>query len=181
MRGANWKGSPMWPNTGPCSPPTPPHIGDFPPMLAAADMKPHEGVYTFVDPSGKNTNIASNRLHDWCATANLETMALPVTAEMANRFLRDNAVSMDRIFELLGKETLSPVIVCHDGFYGSNGGPNIFFVDGHHRYVLASMMGRTWIPCYFLTVPQWSPFQIEGLADLTSQQLIDIPLIKRNY
>lgn len=145
-------------------------------------MRPGEGIYTFVDNSGVNINIASQRLHDWCAAAGLEPQLAPVDRDLSKTFIRDNAVSRDRVKELMKRKDLAPIILCKDGTFSTkNGGPNVYLVDGHHRYVLYSALKLPYIPAYCLEVEQWKPFEIEGLSDISREALRDIPILKRSY
>jgi len=150
-------------------------------MLSYRDLNPlTEGIYTFVAKDGSNTNIASNRLHDWCATANLEIHAAPVDQKLAQSFLRNNIASLDRCLKLLTKGNLSPIIFCHEGSF-TEGRPDVLFVDGHHRYTLCGMMKLPYIPAYMLLPSQWEPFRITDLPDMTQSELLDLPITHRSY
>lgn len=159
--------------------------------LTRADITdPFEPIYTFVDHNGVNTHIASKRLREWCLEQDklgqLERQLIPIDQELARSFFEKNAVLPQRVQAL--RQTLpvdmidwEPIIYCHDGSFGANGGPNVLLVDGHHRYAAAALEGAPFVLGWFLTVQQWEPFQIVGLKDYTEQQLIDQPIISKDH
>jgi hypothetical protein len=155
-------------------------------MLKLSDMKPLEGIYTFIDSKGVNINIASNRLHDWCLKHALHTVhAIPVRRDLAEKFLHDNTISLDRCKTLVGRylkrRDIEPVIMCFDGTSDANG-PFAMLVDGHHRYFIAASIRAPAIAAFCLDPIHWKPFQIEDLPAMTEQQLKDIPPgFMRNY
>jgi hypothetical protein len=150
-------------------------------VLKPADLTdPSEGIYTFVDSQGRNTNVASNRLRDWTIKARPETFLFPVDSKLAQRFLHDNIVTFERVLEIAMKKRLDPVIFCHDGTY-TDGAPNCMLVDGHHRYCYMGLSKQPVIPGHLLTPDQWKPFEIEGLCEITQNQLLAMPNKPRNY
>jgi hypothetical protein len=145
------------------------------------------GIYTFVDDDGTNIHINAEGLRQWCAANKPEIFNIPLRPEVAVDMIKNNVISMERVHELAGRKNLDPIIMCKDGTFGDNGGPNIMIVDGHHRYVLICCAcafdpkREKIILGYVLEVEQWKPFQIHGLPNVTKEDLIKQPITKRNY
>ena len=145
-----------------------------------------KNVYTFIADDGTNTHIDAEGLRRWCIDNKPEIFWLPLKYDLAMQFMKDNTVSRQRVMELLRRhnrgEDLDPIIMVKDGTYSlDNGGPNVLLVDGHHRYMLACLLAQTEITGHLLEVEQWKPFQLEGLPSLTKEQLVNIPITKRDY
>jgi hypothetical protein len=138
-------------------------------------------IYTHVDLDGVNTHIDSEKLRRWCIANKPEIFIIPLKYELMAEFRRDNVVSPERILELSKRKDLDPIIMVKDGTFGDNGGPNVFLVDGHHRYALACMRGQKHILGHFLEESQWRPFQIYLAKDITAEELRARPVTKRNY
>lgn len=144
------------------------------------DYKPTDQIFTHVLPNGTNINIDSSRLHAWCKVMKPEIFLTPVDPKMARSFVDNNIASQARCIELLAKPQLAPIILCKDGTF-TDGRPDIFFVDGHHRYVLAYMLKLPFIPAHVLDLDQWQPFLIEGVPPITQEHLLAMPITPRNY
>lgn len=143
-------------------------------------------IYTFVDAeTGKNVHIDSGKLRAWCIAMrhSLVIHHVPIQEKLVQEFVEQNAVSMERVMELLLRDKpLDPIIFAHDGSYSpENGGPNFLLVDGRHRYTLAHKCGMTHIPAYLIDMHDWKHFEIVNIPDLTREQLANIPLGERNY
>lgn len=154
-------------------------------MLFPQDMRPREGIFTHVHADGSNIHIASNRVHDWVQRhkATLPTAFLPVEPRLARSFVTDNIVSLDRVRVLASRihaKPLTPVIMAKDGTF-TNGRPDVYFLDGHHRYVLYYMLKCPAILAYCLEVDQWKPFQVLGLPPTTRERLKAEPVTPRSY
>lgn len=140
-------------------------------------------IYTFVDMEGVNVNIDAAALRKWCLKSKLEVHLAPIDHELAHSFVRENTISLQRVKQIISNHILlnEPVIFCKDGTFADDGGPNVMLVDGHHRYFVYSYMQLNCIPCYLLEVEQWKPFQMHNLPEVTREQLMSIPVIKRDY
>lgn len=153
-------------------------------MIDARTLPDGYSIYSFVAHDGTNTHIDCSRLREWCL-ANVPTLnrgLAPVDAALAQQFVQENVVDLDRVFQLQHKAHLDPIIYCEDGTFSEiNGGPNVMLVDGHHRYALAALMRRTHIPAFLITLEQWTPFQIINHPDLTEEYLRATPVTKRHY
>lgn len=151
-------------------------------MIEAKTLGPLDPVFTHVLPDGTNINIHSGRLRDWCAGRKLPISLVPVETATAIRFIRENIVDTMHL-HYLAREIKArrlqpdPIILCKDGGF-TNGRPDVLFVDGHHRYVIAAAIHLSAIPAYLLEVEQWKPFQVSGLPDLTHNELRDMPTTK---
>ena len=139
--------------------------------------------FTFIDKNGENIHIDSDSLRRWClGNKELEIFSIPLQQKLAEEFLLNNVISMTRVLELAKRDKLDPIIMAKDGtFSPDNGGPNVMLVDGHHRYALAVAIGRETIPGYMLEVEQWRPFELKWVPKMTMEQLIRMPLTKRDY
>ena len=147
-------------------------------MLSAKDYKPGDAIYTYVDPEGNNIHIDSEKLRQWCAdnASSLEVVATPLNESIALSFLDNNVVDFHHLIEVRGMDKWDPIIYCADGTYSKvNGGPNVILADGHHRYFCAWTMGAEWVPAYVLEPAQWHPFQIDGLPQVTEEELRRAP------
>ncbi len=157
-------------------------------MLRATDIvaaNPLEPIYTFVEKTtGKNVNIASERLRQWTLTQDLEQVLVPVNAPLAQTFVRDNIVSRQRLVELMTRnamgEEFAPILFAKDGG-STNGAPDVMLIDGHHRLVIAAALGRPFILSQVLEECHWRPFEIAGLPDITDEELKAIPILARSY
>jgi hypothetical protein len=142
-----------------------------------------EPIYTFVANDGTNTNIASAELFRWTRDhrPKLAIHRVPVDQTLAQSFLRDNITTIERCLELAtSTKPLTPIIYCHDGSY-TEGRPDVFLVDGHHRYCLMGMCRIPFIPAYLLSPKEWKPFEITDLPSITKTQLLNLPNLKRQY
>lgn len=137
--------------------------------------------YTFVGDDGVTTHINSEGLRLWCVANKPEIFLMPMRNDVAKQMIPDNVVSMARVRELSTRKNLDPIIMVKDGTIGKNGYPNVMLVDGHHRYFLAYLRKQEFIEGYFLEEPQWRPFQIHWLADVSKDELRRRPITKRNY
>lgn len=152
-------------------------------MLKATDMHSFEPIYTFIDNEGTNINIASARLRVWCKENKPEIVLTPVDRKLARTFITENCVSRVRCAQLLRmpKHLMDPILFALAPPDRPSGKPYGYLVDGHHRYVCHAAAGYPEIFAHMLTPAQWHPFQVEGLKDLTKQQLRDIPILPRHY
>lgn len=143
-----------------------------------------EPVYTFVANDGTNTHIHAGRLRAYLQSQNHEIILAPVRKALAQRFLAENAISMERVAELTARQLAlapdappDPIILCH-----TPGGQNEYMlVDGHHRYFIAAFANRAWIHSWLVEPDIWEAFQVINLRDLTQAELNAAPLGKRNY
>lgn len=153
-------------------------------MIPASHMRPREPIYTWVADDGTNVHIASERLYHWVQTnaATLTCGLIPIDFTRGQDYLRDNIASIDRCLELLSRDpsTITPMIFGERGTY-TDGAPDVFHIDGHHRYALYAMCQIPQALAYLLTIDQWKPFQIEGLPNTTQQALAHTPILRRSY
>lgn len=139
-----------------------------------------EQIYTFVDDNGTNVHIASGKLLQWCLANNPEVFNTPVEDGIAAGFIRDNSVDLARALALTRKQLETPITYCKSGTF-TNGGPDVMLADGHHRYLRAALDGKKEIAAWVLEKEQWEPFKIDGLFDLTQEQLRNEPVIRPVY
>lgn len=144
------------------------------------DYKPTDAIFTHVLPNGTNINIDATKLRAWCLVMKPQIYQIPVDFDRAQSYLRDNVVSFDRCLQLLTKDRLDPIIMAKDGTF-TEGRPDVFHVDGHHRYALAGMMHIHFIPGHCLETHEWHPFQIEGVPSVTAEHLAAMPITQRDY
>lgn len=151
-------------------------------MIDGTTLPPTDQVYTWVADDGTNWHIHAERLRLWCkAKPSLKVHLAPVDHQLARSFISDNIASMERVVELaLRDDKLDPIIFCKRGTF-TNGRPDVMLVDGHHRYVLASVMRSAVIPCYMIGTKQWEPFRIVNIPDYTRDELNAIPILHRSY
>lgn len=142
--------------------------------ISYLEIGPFEQIFTHVAKDGTNTNIASHRLLKHCLEQDYETHMLPVDRALAYSFIETNAVSEERVRQLFHEPTLAPVVLCEDGKF-TDGKPDVFFCDGHHRYVLAAICKVTHIPCWSLLPTQWAPFAILDLPAIDQKTLEAVP------
>ena len=148
-------------------------------MLDAKSLDKTEPIYTYTEDD-LCIHIASAKLRRVCLLVRPEIFYTPVSIDLANKFLEQNTVNMDRVFGLRPQDLLEPILYCKDGTF-TDGRPDVFLVDGHHRFVRAALEGREMIEAWVLEEAQWRPFQISGLPDITSEQLRDQPVVPRSY
>jgi hypothetical protein len=148
-------------------------------MIDPITLGPFEPVFTFVANDGENVTIHSGRLRDKVLRSKLEVVLTSIDKEIANSYIENNCVRMDRVKELEKRKNLDPIIYCEDGF--TNGVPDVMLVDGHHRYVMAMFVGLKEIPSVICPKEFWKPFQVAELDKITAEQLKAIPVLKRYY
>jgi hypothetical protein len=137
-------------------------------------------IYTFVGKDGTNVHVDSGALRKWCLKTNREAVRTPVDRVLAKSFVKNNAISKDRLLELWHRTDLDPVIFCLDGNF-TNGRPDGYLVDGHHRYALFAIRRQPIILAWFIHVGEWEQFKVINIKDLTEQELKDMPIQKRSY
>lgn len=145
------------------------------------DLPNGERLYSYVDPDGTNIHIASAKIYDWCIKneKTLEIQLVPVDPLMAKLYINQNTINRERLRELAMRhsmrEDLKPCIFGIDKPNKVNGRPDVFHIDGHHRYVLAAALAQPFIPAWILTRAQWEPYQVMGVPDITQEELNRIP------
>jgi hypothetical protein len=152
------------------------------------DLDDHSPMYSFVGDDGENVHIASGLLYQWVQRNrnNLETVNIPIDPIRATHYIRDNVVSRKRCREMLEfirsdkTHTFQPMIYGESGSYTHNL-PDLYHIDGHHRYVVYAFLQRPFGESYMLEQHQWSEYQITGVPDLTKQELNRMPIKPRNY
>lgn len=142
-------------------------------------------IYTFVDKHGVNTHIDSGRLRRSVLRNPPILQHIPVEEKLVKQFLETDAVDPQRVRQLLfewlaGTRKFDPVILVQDGGF-TNGRPDVLYVDGHHRYLVAHIAKLPSIPAYVLEPSRWKSFEIRGLPPLTHQRLKEMPLGERHY
>jgi len=151
-------------------------------MINIKDLPIGEPIYTYASEDGSNIHIAAERLRIWCQRTKPEIFLAPVDEQLAETFIRDNLISTERLFSLtlqiLQDGQLEPVIFCKTGTT-SHGGDDVILADGHHRYYLQRKAGH--LLAHILEKHEWEPFRIDGHPTITQEQLINIPIHKREY
>lgn len=149
-------------------------------MINGKLLKPTDAIYHHVDDKGRNTFIHSERLREWVLKTKPEIVLSPVDPNLMIRFLEDKSYSEERVRELANREKLDPIIYCATGTY-TDGRPDVFLADGHHRYVLACVRGLMHIQSHLIAKRDWRQFRIYNLPKLTQEALASSPILKRNY
>lgn len=148
-------------------------------MIEYSSMPDKEPIYTFVDKeTGETTHIAANRLRLWCEVTGPEKFWCPMNKELAETFIRDNVVSLERVKQLEGRSEYDPVIMCKTGTF-TDGAPDSLMADGHHRYYI--QRDREWFLAWVLEEEQWRPFQILGAPGTTEEELRKLKIVDRPY
>lgn len=150
-------------------------------MIPVTDLPPSEHIYSFVGDDGENIHIASDRLRVWCQSARLERVWVPMDRAMAEKFVTDNVISLERVRQLEldpPDQEENPVVFCSTGTF-TDGNPDVVLADGHHRYylhredefVLSVLVGER----------EWRQFRISGIRDTTKDALREMPVLRRKY
>lgn len=147
-------------------------------MINVEDLPPGEHIYTFVGDDGENIHIASSRLRRWCMDSGIEPVLAPMNREVAETFLTDNVISVDRVRQMDANPAVDPVIMCKTGTF-TNGNPDVVLADGHHRYYL--QRNQALFLTYLLEREQWEQFRITGILSMTKDELREYPVLKRDY
>jgi len=152
------------------------------------DMGLYEPTYTHVGPDGVNTQIASARLraHVLKHITDFEVFNVPVRRKLAQDFFRDNAISMVRVHALTKEDRREPILFCKDGTFTrdvTSGDmlPDVFLVDGHHRYARAAMDGEPMIAAWVLELGEWEEFRIVETIELTHEALRAMPVLQKEW
>lgn len=150
------------------------------------DLNNHDPMYSFVGDDGENIHVATALLYEWVQRnkANLEIVLTPIDPNRAASYIRTNVVSRKRCIEILRhlrqNGTLQPMIYAESGTY-THRLPDMYHIDGHHRFVCYAFLNRPFGDSYILQQHQWRPFQIVGVPDLTKDQLERMPIKQRDY
>lgn len=148
-------------------------------------------IYTHVAKDGTNTHIDVAALRNELLN-NMEfdkyISLVPVDVSMAQSYLRDNVIDPVRVVQLMRRhmglpfEKWEPMILCQDNIStAANGALDVFHADGHHRYVMHSIMRLPFARTYLVPYAGWQKYRVTGLPSLTQQELRDSPVLKRNY
>lgn len=160
-------------------------------MTVDADSLPAgHHVFTHVLPSGENIHIDVSGLRSAVVlnpNFDHQRKLIPIDPHLAHTFVRDNIVSPQRVVQLMGRHRheadllrMEPLVFCADGSF-TDGAPDVFFVDGHHRYVMCAVFQLTSAPAYIVPPDFWARFRISGLPSISQQELLDLPIRPRNY
>jgi hypothetical protein len=146
-------------------------------MIHVSELDRKEPIYVWVADDGTNVRIASVRLRNWVLLNQhlFEIFLVPVDPDMAKDWIRNKQCDPKRVMNLTYKERREPIIYCKRPTF-TNGRPDVFLVDGHHRYVRAAVDGDPFIECWLIEIPQWEPFKVIGAIDISQQQLAEAPL-----
>ena len=141
-------------------------------------------IYSFVGNDGVNIHIDSPGLRNWCIKNRPEVFLSPTDPKLARTFVRDNVVSPSRVIALAMRFTMGekpdPIIYCKSGTL-TNGRPDVYLVDGHHRFYILSMGEAKYIKAHLLEVHQWKPFQVVGVPKISQDFLRNMPILPRDY
>lgn len=148
-------------------------------MIDVLTMPEGESIYTFVGDDGENVHIACNRLRLWCREARPEIFRCPIDRALAETFVRDNVISMERVKQMAGMTDLDPMIFCKTGTFDDGVNPDVLLVDGHHRYY--TQRNQEFGLGHVLEVIQWKPFQVVGIPPTTKAALLEMEILKRKY
>lgn len=135
---------------------------------------PWAGVYTRVMADGSNFTIGIHELLTEIKAMKMQAELIPVDHEQVVRIVMDNAITVDRIHELLElmtnhRKPIEPVVVCMD----ESG--KCFIADGHHRFVLADALGQKVIGAFICYPAMWRQHLITDMEPLTKEQLRAAP------
>jgi hypothetical protein len=150
------------------------------------DLKNHDPMFSFVGDDGENIHVATKLVYEWVQRnkPNLEIVLTPIDPNRAASYIRTNVVSATRCRQMLAhirkNGRLQPMIYAESGTH-THGLPDLYHIDGHHRFVVYAFLRRPFGESYILEQHQWRPFQITGVPDLTKQQLEDMPIKLRDY
>lgn len=147
-------------------------------MIDARTLPINETTYTHVGDDGVNTHIASERLRKWCLENSPEIFLTPVNMAVAKTFITNNVVSWERVCSM--KSNGEPILYCKDGFF-TGGNPDVFLVDGHHRYARAAALREPFIEAWVLDLEQWKPFQLCNVPDTTQDKLRKAPVVRKPW
>lgn len=139
-----------------------------------------ENVFTHVLPDGSNVCIWAERLRQHCLKVKPEVFWTPVTQVQAVKLIADNTVDKARVMDIAKRSHWDPIIYCKDGTF-TNSLPDVFLVDGHHRYVAAAACKVGMIEAWVLEVEFWAPFKATGLSVITAERLKSLPITRRDY
>jgi len=146
-------------------------------------MHNHEGLYSFVGDDNEQIHVATERLYAWVQKRKhrLEIFETPVIPTLALKFIRDNSVDKKRATEILKDfQNIQPVIFGKTGTQ-SNGRPDMYLIDGRHRYMCHVYLKLPLIKCYILELKQWHKFLVTGVPMITKEMLAAMPIKPRGY
>ncbi len=134
-------------------------------------------ICTFVTDAGETVHVDVDGLLGDPAVAATEIVRVPVSAAEAKKMLRENAVDIDRVGEMLAKGfeasgARRPVLFCNDGTSAPGEPPGVFLADGRHRYFIAALVGAPHVPARILPGAVWRPHVMVGLPKMTKEELI---------
>jgi len=139
-----------------------------------SDLDRSDTIFTHVLPSGENINIAASRLREFLLAHPQESEPtrhlIPIDPKLAQSFIDRNTVNFKRVMNLRVLHCREPIILGKDGTF-TNGRPDVFFIDGHHRYVRAFIANCPTIEGFVLEPKQWRPFLVSGLPPTTVAEL----------
>lgn len=161
-------------------------------MIDGTKLPMGESIFTHVLPDGENIHIHAGRLRQRLVSNpafDHQRKLIPCDPRVAHRWIADNIVSPNRVVELLKRHErlevlrrMEAVILCTDRDPDPETGlPDQFFVDGHHRYVMCSILRLPHVPAYLVPWDFWQPYRITGLPPMTRDQLLSLPITKRSY
>src|SRR5215831_12977463 len=141
-------------------------------MIDIKDLDRFEPLYTWVADDGTNVKIASTRLRNWVLLNQheLEIFLVPVDKQMGLSWLSSGQCDPTRVRSLNRRERREPIIFCKRPTF-TNGRPDVFLVDGHHRYARAALDDDELIECWLIEIDQWKPFQVVGGIQVTQDEL----------
>ncbi|MCO5157922.1 MAG: hypothetical protein M9945_14430 [Aquamicrobium sp.] len=130
------------------------------------DMDPLDVVFSLVDDkTGKTTHINVTALAKSWKTKARPIVTIEVEPAIAEYFVQKRGIEQHRVDRLMGEEIKEPLLLLHwiDGSH--------LLVDGHHRYVAASLKGQTELKARLVPKSVWSKYVIVDLPAERSDRM----------
>lgn len=160
-------------------------------MIDALDyirgLGPKAPIYTNVCSDGTNFNIAIELMRRHSVSG--EQFTLTPLRVAALHYIENNIASIQRVAELAKRpqDSLGPILLCEaaPGYTWEFELPELqtsaALADGHHRYCLASFRRQPLISVVLYRYSTWRNFVVDGLRDLSRNELLADPITKRSY
>lgn len=135
-------------------------------MIKFSKLDPlNEVVYPRINKREEYQCIAVTRLFNYCERTNMRIHQVAVEQSKAYGFKQFRNIEGSRLLRIKIEYLRIPTLMIQD--QGEND-----MIDGHHRYILAFLCGRLFLPCYIAPPVVWKQYLVRDVPKKTAEQIL---------
>ena len=119
-----------------------------------------EQIFTHEDVDGTLRHFAVERLFNYMKGLSFEVFDVVLEHAYVDVILQKRGVEDHRLKRLTPEQLMVPVLYLEGVTPGTH-----LLADGHHRYVVHSILGSRYIPSYIAPPKLWTRFMVNGIPE----------------